>query len=172
MIYNQFFDYNIPVVFINCLNPVNSSRYIDNSFCSANRTASAAFSKSSRVHNYVAVGEEMRISDLEESCSVEISTSVSLRGPMRERNSLSNIHESLAYGFELSWYRVYCQECEASHGFCSLEDNTVTCRHYCREDVPISQLGFRCKWYKSPYSFGFTWFRSLTCSIWKLPLPL
>nr|XP_027110107.1 rust resistance kinase Lr10-like [Coffea arabica] len=150
LVYNNFFDYNIPVAYINCLKPVNASRYLDNTACrngsAAAGSSSSAFSNASRVHSYIAAGEDLKVSDLEESCGVEMFTRVSSRGPMKDiTTSLASVHELLAYGFELSWFRVLCQECEATHGSCSLQDNTVTCRHYCPEDVPLSQLGFRCQ---------------------------
>lgn len=139
LVYTQILDYNVPVVFINCLTPVNISRYVDISFCSRNGSTS-----SSSAFNYVVVGNE-RISDLADSCGIDKQTRVSIRGPMRDYTSLPSIREGLAYGFELSWYRVFCAECERTYGYCSLEGNTVTCRHYCREDVPTSLLGFRCQ---------------------------
>lgn len=146
LVYDKFFDYNILVAYINCLKPVNASRYVANTAC---RNGSSAFSKSSGVHSYIAVGEDLKVSDLEESCGVEMFTRVSSREPMKDvTTSLASVHELLAYGFELSWFRVLCQECEATHGFCSLQDNTVTCRHYCPEDVPLSQLGFRSANYR------------------------
>ncbi|XP_027124022.1 rust resistance kinase Lr10-like [Coffea arabica] len=145
-VYDKLYDYNIPVVYINCLKPVNASRYMENTFC--RNGSSSAFSNSSRVHRYIAVGEDFRISDLEESCGVEMSTKVSKFGPMKDihiTTSLASVHELLAYGFELSWFRVLCQECEADHhGFCSVENNTVTCRHYCYENEPLSELPLRC----------------------------
>lgn len=145
-VYRQFLDYNVPVVFINCLTPVDFSRYVDISFCSSrNGENGTVSSNSSAVYNYVVVGDE-RISDLADSCGIDRLTMVSIRGPMKNYNSLPNVREGLAYGFELSWYRAFCAECERTYGYCSLEGNTVTCRHYCREDVPISLLGFRCKY--------------------------
>ncbi|KAL3521628.1 hypothetical protein ACH5RR_019777 [Cinchona calisaya] len=140
LVYNQFFDYNMLVAYINCLKPVNSSRYVDNSFCATNKTGG--------IHSYIAVGDELKVRDLEESCGVERYTRVSTRRGAAKNikiTSLESVHELLASGFELSWYRVLCQECEASHGFCSLQDNAFTCRHYCPEDVPLSQLGFGCQ---------------------------
>lgn len=151
---NQLNDYNVIVAFIKCLKPVKSSRYVNNSACSSSTNA---ISNSSRVYSYVAVGgETMMVSDLEDSCGVERFTKVSKRAPIRDSgNTLKSIHELLAYGFEMTWYRVLCEECEASHGTCGLQGNAVTCRHYCPEDVPLSQLGFGCKWFVCPSSMSF-----------------
>lgn len=146
LLYSEFLDYNVPVVFVNCLNPVNYSRYVDISFCgSRNGENGTVPSNSSALYNYVVVGNE-KISDLADSCGINRLTTVSIRGPMKNYTSLPNIHEGLAYGFELSWYQVFCAECLSTYGYCSLEGNTVTCRHYCREDVPVNLLGFRCKY--------------------------
>ncbi|PIN01637.1 Serine/threonine protein kinase [Handroanthus impetiginosus] len=141
-IFNYFFDWNIPVVFIHCLAPVSSSAYVNAAFC-GNR--SSFFSNASEIYNYVVFGERILVSDLEESCSVDRVSRVSSRRVMRDNSSLEGIYDGLAYGFELSWFRVLCGECERTHGYCSLEGNTISCQHYCSEDIPLSQLGFKCQ---------------------------
>ncbi|KAK4487612.1 hypothetical protein RD792_005738 [Penstemon davidsonii] len=122
--------------------PVRSLNYINASFC-GNR--SRIFSNSSEVYSYVVFGQRISLSELEESCTVDRVDQASWRRPIRDNSSLESIYDGLAYGFELSWYRVLCGDCESNHGFCSLQGNIINCRYYCYEDVPLSQLGFRCQ---------------------------
>ncbi|KAG8390399.1 hypothetical protein BUALT_Bualt01G0079300 [Buddleja alternifolia] len=143
LIFDNFFEWNVPVVFMHCLVPVISLNYVESAFC-GNR--SNVFFNSSEIYSYVVVGEErILLSDLEDSCTVDRVDQASARRAVRNDSSLASIYDGLAYGFELSWFRVLCGECERTYGYCSLEGNTITCRHYCREDTPISQLGFRCQ---------------------------
>ncbi|KAI3471209.1 hypothetical protein Pfo_027872 [Paulownia fortunei] len=72
------------------------------------------------------VGERTQVSDLEESCTVDRVDQASARRPMRDNSSLASIYDGLAYGFELSWFRVLCGECERTYGYCSLEGNQIT----------------------------------------------
>ncbi|CAA0830872.1 receptor serine/threonine kinase- putative [Striga hermonthica] len=139
---DNFFDWNVPVVFIYCLAPVNGSNYLEASFC-GNR--SSIFSNSSGLYSYVVAGERILVSDLEDSCSVARVAQASSRGPAVDYGSLGGIYGGLGYGFELSWFRVLCGECERTLGSCSLEGNRIRCRHYCREDTPIGDLRFGCQ---------------------------
>ncbi|KAL0382429.1 UNVERIFIED_CONTAM: Rust resistance kinase Lr10 [Sesamum calycinum] len=133
---------NIPVVFVHCLAPVSSLKYVEAGFC-GNR--SSMFFNSSEVHSYFMIGDRVRTSDLEDSCTVDVVARASPRGPTRDNSSLASIYDGLAYGFELSWFRVLCAECERTYGYCSLEGNIISCKHYCREDTPVSKLGFKCQ---------------------------
>ncbi|XP_016450857.2 rust resistance kinase Lr10-like [Nicotiana tabacum] len=131
------FDYfapNIPIIYVNCLATVNSSRYVKTTFCgSKNKTL---VSNSSQSHSYVAIGEDMSISDLAESCSVEIVAWASARGLSGNNTSLSSIQDALSYGSELSWKRTFlCRECEASQGNCFADGDGYSCSHRCYDDT-------------------------------------
>lgn len=141
-IFDKFISWNIPIVFINCLAPTNSSIYVKSAFCGNRRNT---FSNSSESYSYVIVGGYTRLSDLEDSCTVDRVFPASSHRIMRDNSSLMGIYDGLAYGFELSWFRVLCDECEKSNGFCSLEGNQISCKHYCSEDIPLSELGFGCE---------------------------
>ncbi|KAL0310374.1 UNVERIFIED_CONTAM: hypothetical protein Scaly_2932100, partial [Sesamum calycinum] len=66
--------------------------------------------------------------------------------------SYSQIHDMLAYGVELSWYRAMCTSCEESKQTCFLEDNRIQCRRFCYESTPLSERDFGCKLeYYTPY---------------------
>lgn len=125
----------IPVIYVNCLATVNSSRYVETTFCRSQNQTSAT-SNSSRSHSYVAIGQDMSISDLAESCSVEKVAWASARGLSGDNSSLSSIKGALSYGFELSWKRTFlCRECEASQGSCFAEGDGFTCSHRCYDDT-------------------------------------
>lgn len=143
-IYRGYSDSNsVPLVFIQCLNPVkNSSQYVDISFCS-NRNNSSSIN-SSKIHRYIVVGNDLTLADLEASCGVE-TVIRSARWYSSVESSLSSIHEAFVYGFELSWMYSLCSDCNG-HGDCIIESNSVVCRPYsiCYENVPLSELPFRC----------------------------
>lgn len=142
----MFLDYNFPVVFISCKDPIlnSNSKYLDISSCTRGINTTG-ISNSSTIHEYVGIGDNTKISDLPQGCGIEKITAASSFGPLNDSTSLTDIHEALAYGFELSWFQVLCGGCDATHGSCGLAGNVVTCKHYCPEDVPLSQLGLRCQ---------------------------
>ncbi|KAK4362955.1 hypothetical protein RND71_018196 [Anisodus tanguticus] len=126
---------NIPVIYVNCLATVNSSRYVDTTFCgSQNKTSS---SNSSQSQSYVAIGQDMSISDLAENCRVEMVGWASTRGLSGDNTPLSSIEGALSYGFELSWKRTFlCRECDAREdNTCFAEGDGYSCRHRCYDDT-------------------------------------
>ena len=87
--------------FIDCETPMNSSLYMDMAPCSKN--GSSAFSLSSnQTYSYVVVGS-MQLSDLENSCRIDLEVSASIRGQKIDNNSCSGIHDWLLYGTDLRW---------------------------------------------------------------------
>ncbi|XP_057774235.1 rust resistance kinase Lr10-like isoform X2 [Salvia miltiorrhiza] len=102
------------------------------------------------------VGDQIIVSDVEEACSVYRVVWTSGRRDMKDNSSLVGIYDDLAYGVELSWFRALCGECETSDGSCSVEGNRITCKHYCKEDTPLSQKSLKCKFeYWGVYFFFF-----------------
>lgn len=90
------------IVFVSCENPVKSPRYIDTSPCTK-----SALSPSKR-HSYVLVNGSSRVSDMVDACGVELMAMVSRMGNINGSNvSFFDIHNELAYGFELSWFQPY-----------------------------------------------------------------
>ncbi|KAM3247746.1 rust resistance kinase Lr10 [Capsicum annuum] len=127
----------IPIIYVNCLATVNSSRYVETTFCgSQNKTS---ISNSSQSRSYVAVGQDMSISDLAEGCSVEKVGWATARGVSRDNTSLTSIEAALSYGFELSWKRTFlCRECEASELSCISEGDGIICSRRCYDDRPLN----------------------------------
>lgn len=130
---------NMEILLVNCLKPVSNRLYVEDPVC-GNPTA---FSNSSRVYSYLFVGWVLD-SETSEFCKEDKRTLVFSDTLIGNRN-YTMIHDSMAYGMELNWFRALCGECDRSNGFCSLEDNKIRCRHYCYEDTPFSERTFGCK---------------------------
>ncbi|KAL1550690.1 LEAF RUST 10 DISEASE-RESISTANCE LOCUS RECEPTOR-LIKE PROTEIN KINASE-like 2.5 [Salvia divinorum] len=137
-----YYPSSIYITYINCLSPVANPLYVENPFC-AN---TSAFSNASRIYSYV-TAENILVPNLEMSCTFDTVTQATLLWPSTDHHNYSyaQIHDLLAYGFELSWFRVLCIECDESNGDCSLEDNEIRCRHYCYESTPFEERTFICK---------------------------
>ncbi|XP_051126394.1 rust resistance kinase Lr10-like isoform X2 [Andrographis paniculata] len=96
---------NARVAFIHCLSPVNSPKYLKAPFCGDDTIN--VFGNSSDLHAYVTVGHHgLFVSDLEDSCMVDLVGRASTRGPIMNISSLLNIYEGLAFGFEFYWFDV------------------------------------------------------------------
>ncbi|KAJ6420602.1 hypothetical protein OIU84_028030 [Salix udensis] len=101
------------MVFMSCKNTVDS-RY---------RPVNYSNSSLMTHSNYVTDGG-MTASDLMELCSIE--KIFLLPKKNYTSKSFEEIHNDLAYGFELSWYNFYCGKCKSD---CYL--NTTTDRRQC-----------------------------------------
>ncbi|KAJ6860066.1 rust resistance kinase Lr10-like [Populus alba x Populus x berolinensis] len=90
-----------PMIFMSCENTVNSTLYVDTApyglnYGSVNRS------------NYVTLGG-MNASDLMELCTIE--KIFLLPKKNYTDKSFEEIRSDLAYGFELSWYNINCENC-------------------------------------------------------------
>ncbi|EXC31505.1 putative receptor-like protein kinase [Morus notabilis] len=95
--YNQVLDTK-SIAFMSCENPVKSPLYIDTSSCT-----NGALSQSKR-HTYVVVNGSSSVSDMVDSCGVELMAMVTRLGNINGSNvSFMDVHNELAFGFELSW---------------------------------------------------------------------
>ncbi|XP_062120192.1 rust resistance kinase Lr10-like [Humulus lupulus] len=84
------------VVFVSCEKTVKSHYYIDTASCSTG----------SKRHSYVIVNGSLSVSDMDESCGVELTTLVSVqRNSNSNASSFMDIHNDMAFGFKLSWIR-------------------------------------------------------------------
>ena len=111
-----FFDYysNFRIIFLSCEKPAsNSSLFVDTKPC-VNGSVRANYS-------YVA-SRDVTVSDLSESCSIDLMVmSVNPIG-CGSNCSYSKIHDLIAYGFEVSWRVISCEKYCKGQGFCYLED--------------------------------------------------
>lgn len=95
--YDQVLDTK-SIAFMSCENPVKSPLYIDTSSCT-----NGALSQSKR-HTYVVVNGSSSVSDMVDSCGVELMAMVTRLGNINGSNvSFMDVHNELAFGFELSW---------------------------------------------------------------------
>ncbi|KAG5226491.1 receptor protein [Salix suchowensis] len=112
-----------PMVFMNCKNTVDSPLYVDTAHHGLNyRPVNYSNSSLLTPSNYVTHGG-MNASDLMELCSIE--RIFLLPKKNYTDKSFEEIHNDLAYGFELSWYNFYCGKCR---GGCYLDSAD---RHQC-----------------------------------------
>ncbi|KAL7254256.1 hypothetical protein ACSBR1_008619 [Camellia fascicularis] len=97
-----------PVVFMNCENPVKSPLYIDN-ICSKGGGNSSGSVKGQYL--YVVLGD-LNVSDVADLCTVEMMVPIaqpllSMRSENRGNISFWDVHDAMAYGFELGFSSYY-----------------------------------------------------------------
>ncbi|CAK9181316.1 unnamed protein product, partial [Ilex paraguariensis] len=92
-------------------------------------TANSSFSSSSRIHSYVNVSG-LRAVEVRERCNIELMVMTSW--PFKDDNniSFSDIYDAIEYGFELSWFKTQCENCELGYCF-HRGDNQKLCTSYC-----------------------------------------
>ena len=92
---------NRPISFIYCAAPLNLAPFVDTEFCSKNHSSSLLLT-SSQKRTFV-VNNPVRVSDMEDSCSISMVVWASSLELETRNTSLSAIHERLLHGTELSW---------------------------------------------------------------------
>ena len=115
------------VVLMSCEKPVNSPLYLDTSTCNYNDKSSAI--SDSKRYRYLKVGIT-NASQVEDSCQVEKMFLTSWPTNNDDPNiSCTDVHNELAYGFELSWVQRLCDTyCGGDIYSCYLDDaNHVQC---------------------------------------------
>ncbi|KAF3973876.1 hypothetical protein CMV_002742 [Castanea mollissima] len=113
---------------MSCEKPVNSPLYLDTSTCNYNDNSSS-ISDSKRRYRYVKVGRT-KASEVEDSCQVEKMILTSWPINNDDPNiSCTDVHNELAYGFELSWLESNCGSyCGRFNYYCYLNDtNHLQC---------------------------------------------
>lgn len=101
------------IAFIRCAASINSPLYMDTSSCNKGLINSS---------NYAVFGE-LKISELEDSCSIQVMVVMTSNlNNGGKKFSYVNIHQQLVYGLELSWHEIFCKECQG-RGYCKLNKN-------------------------------------------------
>ncbi|KAI8029481.1 Rust resistance kinase Lr10 [Camellia lanceoleosa] len=105
----RYADARSPVVFMNCENPVKSPLYIDN-ICSKGGGNSSGSVKGQYL--YVVVGGDLNVSDVADLCTVDMMVPIaqpllSMRSENRGNISFLNVHDAMAYGFDLYFGSYY-----------------------------------------------------------------
>ncbi|KAJ8775036.1 hypothetical protein K2173_020040 [Erythroxylum novogranatense] len=129
------------LVFVRCVNPValgiihhNSLWDYDNPMPYVIDTSSCNYSSSHSLHgeySYVIIGSYLSISDLEDSCRVEKMMFMSISNRERflsYRNNLTykDIHDSLLFGFHLSFHHFCCHN-DRIYNPCNFEGDRQLC---------------------------------------------
>ncbi|KAI8031353.1 LEAF RUST 10 DISEASE-RESISTANCE LOCUS RECEPTOR-LIKE PROTEIN KINASE-like 2.1 [Camellia lanceoleosa] len=90
------------VVFMNCENPVKSPHYIDNNNRgSCTKGGGNSWGSVKGQHLYVVVGD-LNVSDVADLCTVEMMVPIA-QPPLLMNISFLDVHNAMAYGFELSF---------------------------------------------------------------------
>ncbi|XP_022844094.1 uncharacterized protein LOC111367444 [Olea europaea var. sylvestris] len=147
----HFYNISWPINFMSCPYPINSSFFLETAFC-GNRVIDSIDSYSStRRYTYVKVGN-LKASDVRDMCSIDFSVPTSW--PFKNVNniSLSDIHSSLLYGFELSWFTVKISYCKRRH-YCPICYEKGTAR-FC-PDVSVGQWIRSIIYCNDPFTFSF-----------------
>ncbi|XP_073311080.1 uncharacterized protein [Primulina huaijiensis] len=113
-----------PITFFSCPFPLNYSPIIPTDRC-----VSSSSNTSILRHTYIKVGD-LYAKDVRDLCTIDlvVMTSSALIHDDRENSlSFSEIHDSLLYGFELSWSNVYCSQMCNVHEVCGFDANGVVC---------------------------------------------
>ncbi|XP_041022847.1 LEAF RUST 10 DISEASE-RESISTANCE LOCUS RECEPTOR-LIKE PROTEIN KINASE-like 2.8 [Juglans microcarpa x Juglans regia] len=124
------------VVIVNCEKPVSSASPFHLKTTSTNcsninngygSSSNSSFSQDSKRYLYLIVGGA-NVMDVEESCTIEQISLATWPGQI-SADSCTDIRNVFSYGFEVSWYRIYCGSC-GSYRYCSIdEDNDqVSCK--------------------------------------------
>ncbi|XP_065869215.1 LEAF RUST 10 DISEASE-RESISTANCEUS RECEPTOR-LIKE PROTEIN KINASE-like 2.8 [Euphorbia lathyris] len=126
------------ISFIKCLNPVNSSSYLEIMNPCINGLLNSSNSKSTIMYNYVLRGLFNAYDDLRENCSIEMTSMLPTNGSYADSmEKFVEIHREMAFGFQLTWYNFYCDRLNCSQG-CYLDTsqaNKIRC-------VKSSKVGF------------------------------
>ncbi|KAK4736679.1 hypothetical protein R3W88_000376 [Solanum pinnatisectum] len=125
----SYFDYSTmtdcvePITLFSCPFAINSPVFVEITNCLNRSYASNVSSDLFKGHTYATMAE-LSPSDLKVGCSVHLMSMTSWR--IQDANadiSILNLHNALAYGFELSWFRdISCLKCPSGYG-CEVENS-------------------------------------------------
>ncbi|KAK6138677.1 hypothetical protein DH2020_027567 [Rehmannia glutinosa] len=145
------------ITFINCPYPVNNSVFLL-------EAAAHCFNESiNRRRTYIKIGD-LNGSYVMDMCTIDLILMTSLMGLKDEKNvSFSDIHSSLLYGFELSWFNVLCSgKCKN----CFFDGKRATCEGYDRCYVGL-YWSFPCE-YGAWLQLALRIIIGLPCVLWLL----
>ncbi|XP_019251674.1 PREDICTED: rust resistance kinase Lr10-like isoform X2 [Nicotiana attenuata] len=115
----------VPITIFSCPFAMNSPAFVEISYC-LNRSDASSFP--SKGHTYAAMGE-LSASNLRVGCTLNLMSMTSWT--IDDANvyiSILELHNALAYGFELSWFRdIYCNNCGSYYGCKGESSRDVRC---------------------------------------------
>ncbi|XP_050221737.1 rust resistance kinase Lr10-like isoform X1 [Mercurialis annua] len=109
------------IMFLSCKSRIISELYIDASPCLDGNS-----------HQYALVGNK-KASDVVDGCSVNLIVMARTTPQTISSNvSFIDVHNDLLSGFDLSWSRIYCEECKGQ-GYCIFDGTTdvIKCSSAC-----------------------------------------
>jgi len=107
------------IVFLNCNHSVRENvKYVKTEECVKWDSKGYAY----------AVGGDLKAADMEVGCEIKLVAPTSLRS--FNNHSYTSMHSSLAYGFEISWVKLACQNCLLSSTYCYF-DSSIQKLQYC-----------------------------------------
>ncbi|XP_041021329.1 LEAF RUST 10 DISEASE-RESISTANCE LOCUS RECEPTOR-LIKE PROTEIN KINASE-like 1.2 [Juglans microcarpa x Juglans regia] len=120
------------VAIANCEKPVTSASPFHLETTSTNcsninkgygSSSNSSFFQESERYIYLIVGYGVNVMDVEESCKIEQMSLAPWPVQMYDDPDISctDIRNVFSYGFELSWYHIYCGSC-GSYRYCSIDD--------------------------------------------------
>ncbi|XP_015161331.1 probable receptor-like protein kinase At1g67000, partial [Solanum tuberosum] len=137
-------DLTVPIFLFSCPFAINSPVFVEITNCLNRSYASNVSSDSFKGHTYATMAE-LSTSDLKVGCTVDLMSMTSW--PIQDANtniSILSLHNALAYGFELSWFRdINCLKCPLEYT-CEVENSTdVRC-------VDFSCKAYNFRFFKTP----------------------
>ncbi|XP_035548838.1 rust resistance kinase Lr10-like isoform X2 [Juglans regia] len=114
----------------------------------------SSLSQYSKRYIYLIVGYGANVMDVEESCTIEQISLTSRPGLIYDDPNISctDIRNVFSYGFEISWYRIYCGRC-GIYDNCYLDDhNQVSCDRWA--NIPTWVIFFLVQVYNAVYYTG------------------
>ncbi|XP_004298577.1 PREDICTED: probable receptor-like protein kinase At5g39030 [Fragaria vesca subsp. vesca] len=108
--YHSWEPYNVPVIFLKCANPVNSSRYVSTAPCI-----------NSEMYGYAVPGN-ISTEDVENGCTVYWMSLTTWMPYEEDRNvSYQDIHDQMVYGFELRYSTSLVDPCRGQWNYPGLD---------------------------------------------------
>ncbi|KAJ7959311.1 putative Kinase [Quillaja saponaria] len=111
------------ILYLNCSNSVNSLLHVDTAPC-----ISGTYSLGHKWNFYVDVSNNATVSELTDSCRVELMSYLSWPWKKGEKVSYIDIHKQMVYGFELSWLKSSCNCTQLfSKCYLDIDSNQPSC---------------------------------------------
>ncbi|XP_041010793.1 LEAF RUST 10 DISEASE-RESISTANCE LOCUS RECEPTOR-LIKE PROTEIN KINASE-like 2.2 isoform X2 [Juglans microcarpa x Juglans regia] len=110
------FPYNLDVTLTNCNSNIKNG---------SGSSSNSSLSQYSKRYIYHTSRSGANVMEVEESCTIE-QMSLATYGGFYDNISCTDLHNVFSYGFELSWYRLYCGSCRYDSCYFSY-DNQVHC---------------------------------------------
>ncbi|KAH6795121.1 hypothetical protein C2S52_005598 [Perilla frutescens var. hirtella] len=134
---HYFIDETHRINFMSCPYPLHN-------FSTWHSDCDKALNSSHGRHTYIKFGDFLA-KDVDYMCTVYAAVPTSWNFTDMDNVSLSEIHQSLLYGFELSWFRFLCRKCGGAGCSVRISDGQIICS--------LHHSSFYYNWEKIMHSF-------------------